>query len=407
MGVCLIYKADNPSLKKRYLTISLTISLGILFIFKYYNFFIDSFVQTFTLLGKPINYHGLKLVLPVGISFYTFQTLSYSIDIYRNKLKPTKNVIKFFTFVSFFPQLVAGPIERATHLLPQFDKKYDFNYDQIVKGLELVLIGLLKKVVIADRLATYVDAVYNNHQYHNGTTLYMATIFFAVQIYCDFSGYSDIAIGVAKTFGFDLMKNFKTPYFAVSMKDFWKRWHISLSTWFKDYFYISLGGNRCSKLRQKFNLLATFVVSGLWHGANWTFVIWGAVHGVTQIIENSLNLKSNREYSIIEKAVRMIVVFHIVCFAWIFFRADSLSQAMQIIAKIFEFRLALPYLDVVNALFFGLISLFIYMIIDYFEYRNIKIFRYMRTRKYIYASIIIIILSIGVFNEGQFIYFQF
>ncbi len=403
----LIYKTDKQSKKKMYLSISLIISLGILFMFKYFNFFIDSFIETFTLFGKQINYHGLRLILPVGISFYTFQTLSYSIDIYKNKLKPTTNIVKFFTFVSFFPQLVAGPIERATHLLPQFDKKYEFKYEQIVSGFELILIGMVKKVVIADRLATYVDAVYNNYEFHNGITLYLATIIFAVQIYCDFSGYSDIAIGVARSFGFDLMKNFRTPYFATSMKDFWRRWHISLSTWFKDYFYITIGGNRCSKLRQNFNLLATFVVSGLWHGANWTYVIWGGIHGLTQIVENSLNLNKNKKYSYIEKLFRIIIVFHIVSFAWIFFRSNSLTQAIEVVTRIFKFEIIKPYLGDNNIIFYGFIALIIYIVNDYCEYKDIKIFELKKYRKYIYVSLIIIILSIGVFDAGQFIYFQF
>lgn len=402
-----IYKAKSSLKKRVYLTISLVVSLGILFVFKYFNFFIDSFIQAFTLMGKPVNYHGLRLVLPVGISFYTFQTLSYSIDIYRNKLKPTRNIVKFFTFVSFFPQLVAGPIERATHLLPQFDQKYQFNYERTVKGFELILIGLVKKVVIADRLATFVDAVFNNYEYHNSLSLYMATLLFSVQIYCDFSGYSDIAIGVAKTFGFDLMKNFNTPYFAKSIKEFWQRWHISLSTWFRDYFYIPLGGNRCSKLRQNFNLLATFLVSGLWHGANLTFVIWGAIHGLMLIIESFFKLNSERKYSLIEKISRIVIVFHLVSLAFIFFRANSVSQASHIIITIFKVNLTKPYLGSANTIVFGLFSLLLFFVNDLLEAYEIKIWKYQRIRKPVYISILLLILAIGVLDEGQFIYFQF
>jgi len=273
------------------LLVSLLVNLGFLVYFKYTNFFIDTFVSSFKLFGENLEISTLNIILPVGISFYTFQTLSYTIDIYRKQLKPTKDALSFFTFVAFFPQLVAGPIERASHLLPQFYKTYKFNYKQVKSGLLLVAFGLFKKMVIADRLAILVNQVYNNPTDHGGLDLIIATVFFAFQIYCDFSGYSDIAIGLARTMGFDLMKNFDSPYFSKSITEFWRRWHISLSTWFRDYVYIPLGGSRKGTYRTYANLFIVFFVSGLWHGAAITFVIWGAIHGLIIVLEKAFKPK--------------------------------------------------------------------------------------------------------------------
>ena len=270
-----IDSSDSKRIKKRYLILSLAANLGLLIYFKYSNFFIDSFIESFRLFGTELNSFSLNIILPVGISFYTFQTLSYTIDIYRERLKPTKNWLAFFSFVAFFPQLVAGPIERASHLLPQFFKTYSFNYKLFKSGVLLMLFGLFKKMVIADRLAILVNTVFTNPEMYSGFDLIIATIFFAFQIYCDFSGYSDIAIGIARIMGFDLMKNFDAPYFARSITDFWRRWHISLSTWFRDYVYIPLGGSRKGEFRVYLNLFIVFVVSGLWHGAAVTFIIYG------------------------------------------------------------------------------------------------------------------------------------
>ncbi|MEL6252026.1 MAG: MBOAT family O-acyltransferase [Bacteroidota bacterium] len=327
--------------KKRlpYLYLSLFSNLGILFTFKYFGFFNDSLQSVVEYFGAT--YHGptFDLILPMGISFYTFQTLSYSIDIYKGDLKPEKHFGIFALFVTFFPQLVAGPIERAKSLLPQFHKEHPFDIDKIKSGLRLMLWGMFKKVVVADRLAFLVDAVYNNPTEYGGFSLILATVFFAFQIYCDFSGYSDIAIGAARILGFDLMINFRTPYYSKSVSEFWKRWHISLSTWFRDYVYIPMGGNRVIKWRWYYNLIITFLVSGLWHGANWTFVMWGALHGfylVCSIWTAAYRQKFNtliglKPGSLWMKTVDIAIVFTLVCFAWIFFRANSISDAFYII----------------------------------------------------------------------------
>ncbi|MFC1608484.1 MBOAT family O-acyltransferase [Candidatus Latescibacterota bacterium] len=273
--------AASVKARKLYLVLSLSTSLGILFCFKYFNFFNESFRALFTRLNLLYDVQAFEVLLPVGISFFTFQALSYSIDVYRGDREPEKHPGIFALYVAFFPQLVAGPIERSTRLMPQFFKKVPFGCDRVTDGLKKILVGLFKKVVIADRLALYVDAVYNNQAQHSGSTLLLATIFFSFQIYCDFSGYSDIAIGSARVLGYELMENFKRPYLSRSVGEFWKRWHISLSTWFRDYLYIPLGGSRVAYWRRYTNIFIVFLISGLWHGANWTFVVWGALHGPT------------------------------------------------------------------------------------------------------------------------------
>ncbi|MGS0525486.1 MBOAT family O-acyltransferase [Zobellia nedashkovskayae] len=281
--------------------------------FKYYNFFAESFINAFSFFGQDISFQSLRIILPVGISFYTFQTLSYSIDVYKRKLKPSQDIIVFFTFVSFFPQLVAGPIERATNLLPQFTSKRKFTHATLSHGFKLMIWGFFLKVVVADRASIYVNAVYNNIESHEGLSFLAATFLFAFQIYGDFAGYSLIAIGTAKLFGFDLMTNFNRPYFSSSVSEFWTRWHISLSTWFRDYLYIPLGGNRATKPRWLFNLFITFLVSGLWHGANWTFVVWGALNGVYLIFEVLLFKQRKKN------VLNIITTFILINFAWIFF----------------------------------------------------------------------------------------
>ncbi len=273
-------KTDNSRKRKILLLISILVNLGFLGFFKYCNFFLDNFVEAFSFFGQSINVQGLNIVLPVGISFYTFQTLSYSIDVYRRKLEPTKDVVAFFAFVSFFPQLVAGPIERATNLLPQFYIERKFEYDKAVDGMRQILWGLFKKMVIADNCAYYATDIFTNYQDYPGSTLLLGVFFFAFQIYGDFSGYSDIAIGTSRLFGFNLMKNFAFPYFSRDIAEFWRRWHISLSTWFRDYVYIPLGGSRGGKWMNIRNIFVIFIVSGFWHGANWTFIIWGALNAL-------------------------------------------------------------------------------------------------------------------------------
>ena len=311
--------------------------LGVLFFFKYFNFFSNSFSEALRVVGISMHPVLLKLLLPVGISFYTFQSLSYVIDVYRGDVSAEKHFGYYATFVSFFPQLVAGPIERTGNLLPQIQTEKIFDYNQVSYGLKLMAWGFFKKLCIADAIAVYVDAVYHSVYSSSSFSLLMAMLGFTVQIYCDFSGYSDIAIGSAKMLGIDLMNNFKSPYFSASVKEFWSRWHISLSTWFRDYLYIPLGGNRCGRIRHYFNLMITFLASGLWHGANWTFVLWGRTHGLAQIIENVLDpvLKPIRKKRV-GKCLATIAVFAFCNLSWVFFRAESIMDALYLISHMFS-----------------------------------------------------------------------
>lgn len=329
-----IYRTDKSHSRRRklLLSISLAVNFGVLFIFKYFNFFNESLAAVLPAYEAV----ALDVLLPVGISFYVFQSVAYIIDVYRGDMKPEENPGIFAAFVAFFPQLVAGPIERAPNLLSQFHKHFNFNYDRAVSGLRLILWGVFKKVVIADRAAVYVNMVYNDVHTYNGLPLIAATIFFAFQIYCDFSGYSDIAIGSARIMGFSLMDNFRQPYLSQSIREFWRRWHISLSTWFRDYLYIPLGGSRVSLSRNLLNLMIVFTVSGLWHGAKWTFVIWGALHGLVIVAEVLLNNRQKQPLKI-PAVFKMALTFSIVTFAWIFFRANSLDDATYIISHLFDF----------------------------------------------------------------------
>ena len=407
--------ANTPKIRKLLLVASLVTNLGLLFFFKYFNFFVDSFYDAFSFFGHPLSHDSLHIILPVGISFYTFQTLSYTIDIYKRQITPTKDPIAFFAFVSFFPQLVAGPIERASNLLPQFTIKRKIDYSNFVEGMQDILWGLFKKVVIADRLAVVVNEIYNNQSEYQGLSFVMATILFAFQIYCDFSGYSKIAIGVSKLFGFRLMENFRTPYYALSLGDFWRRWHISLSTWFKDYLYIPLGGNRTKVYR---NLLITFIVSGLWHGANWTFVAWGAIHGIFLIMEYSLKPKNTSNQILI--FLRWILTFSVVCFGWIFFRANSIQDAISIITSISDIssysikQLSLNLVPVVKNSVYP-----IDLLLSYFLVSLLFIIEFLFNRRFNFNSLnygfkllaytvaVIMIYLMGVFDNNEFIYFQF
>lgn len=336
-------KTSVQAKRKKFLVLSLLTNLGLLFSFKYFNFFNDSLRYVFNHYNIFYGIPAFKVILPVGISFYTFQTLSYSIDVYQGKTKPEKHLGIFALYVSFFPQLVAGPIERSNHLLPQFLKKHNFDYPRVKNGLLLMLWGFFKKVVIADRLAILVNQVYNNPTEYTGIPLIVATFFFAFQIYCDFSGYSDIAIGTALVMGFDIMENFRQPYHSASVSEFWKRWHISLSTWFKDYFYIPLGGNRVVKWRWYYNIILVFLVSGLWHGANWTFIAWGALHGFYMLFAISTRLMRERVANMMGlnkvpklfKIFKIFITFSLVCFGWVFFRANNISDALFIVSRLF------------------------------------------------------------------------
>ena len=340
-----ISKQGSKKKQKLLLLCSVLFNLSVLGFFKYYNFFVDSWVDLFSSLGYQIkSVWTLNIILPVGISFYTFQTMSYTIDIYRKKLKPTKDFISFASFVSFFPQLVAGPIERASNLLPQILKKRVFEYEQGIQGLRLILWGMFKKVVIADTLAPMVDNIFGNYQDLGGGVLWLGAVYFAFQIYCDFSGYSDIAIGTAKLFGFELMSNFRFPYFSRNIGEFWRRWHISLSTWFRDYLYIPLGGSQEGEWKSIRNIFIIFLVSGFWHGANWTFIFWGLFHSI--LFLPSFIFKTNRKYttSIIaentllpsaKEFIQVITTFTLVTIGWVFFRSETITDAFSYLNLMF------------------------------------------------------------------------
>jgi D-alanyl-lipoteichoic acid acyltransferase DltB (MBOAT superfamily) len=325
-------------------TTNIVLNLGILGVFKYYNFFVSSFIEAFANFNIHLQPTTLYIILPVGISFYTFQALSYSIDVYRKQLEPTKDIVSFFAYVSFFPQLVAGPIERATNLLPQFYKKRVFEYDKAVDGMRQILWGLFKKIVIADNCAVYVNQVFDNYEVHTGSTLLLAAVLFAFQIYGDFSGYSDIAIGTARLFGFNLMRNFNFPYFSRDIAEFWRRWHISLTTWFRDYLYIPLGGSRVSKAKVIRNTFIIFLVSGFWHGANWTFLGWGAFHALLFLPlillgknrKNTNTVAEGRLLPSVKEFGQMILTFGLVVIGWVFFRAETITQAFDYIVHMFD-----------------------------------------------------------------------
>ena len=385
---------------------------GILAVFKYYDFFVTSFVDAFSIFGVKMQAHTLNLILPVGISFYTFHTLSYTIDVYRGKFESTKDVISFFLFVSIFPLAMAGPIERATNLLPQIYKKRIFNNAQATEGMKLILWGLFMKVFIADRVCLYVDKVYGNAIHESGLSLSIATFLFAVQIYCDFAGYSNMAIGIGKTLGFNFLKNFNRPYFSISITDFWRHWHISLSSWLKDYIYIPLGGSHCSKLRNYWNIFVTFLVSGIWHGANWTFIVWGILHGVFQIIEKMFGWQKSNSKGFV-KIFRILITFLIVNLLWIFFRMPTLSEALYVVCKIFtDFENSYIFFaenSTMLCIIFGVSMLLGKEIFDEFFPTRMKLFDnpkvYVRWTAYI--TIFVSIMLVGVFDGGQFIYFQF
>lgn len=334
--------------RRIFLFASLVGNLGILFTFKYYNFFRDSAAELFTRLGLESALPAADLLLPVGISFYTFQSLSYTVDVYLRKRDPERHLGRFALYVAFFPQLVAGPIERSTRLLPQLSQHHDFEYDRVTHGIKQMGWGLIKKIVIADNLALLVNAVYASPQDFDSITLAVATFAFAFQIYCDFSGYSDIAIGAARVMGIDLMQNFDRPYFAKSIGEFWRRWHISLSTWFRDYVYIPLGGGRVDQARLYVNLMTVFVLSGLWHGANWTFVCWGAVHGACLVLSRATEEVRGRfalPESSVRNAFQIAITFTIVCLAWVFFRAETLGDAQLILTQLATVPIELMYFD--------------------------------------------------------------
>lgn len=416
-------RTQSKKNRSLFLTLSLVSNLGLLVLFKYYNLFTDSAEFIADQFNLFVHFPDLKLLLPVGISFYTFQTLSYTIDVYKGKKQPEHNLPIFALYVSFFPQLVAGPIERSTHLLPQFHGKPKWSKTEILSGSRLMLWGFFKKVVIADRLAAYVDSVYNSPDGNSGAMLLLATYAFTFQIYCDFSGYSDIAIGSARILGFDLMENFRRPYGATSIREFWQRWHISLSNWFRDYVYIPMGGNRKGEIRTYVNLMITFLVSGLWHGASWTFVLWGVLHGLyltAEILIRKYGFQSEAPMnrSSVIKAVKTIITFHLVAFAYIWFRANSIDDAIYISTQILT-NIA-SYLDlgafktstiqlfgsVNNTLF--LLALITYLLFyEWLAAKKLTALDQIWVRTLSAAFQFWTIIIFGAFNNQQFIYFQF
>ncbi|MGJ5642330.1 MBOAT family O-acyltransferase [Formosa sp. S-31] len=409
-------------LKRRVLLYcSIAVNLGLLGIFKYYNFFLENFVQMFTLFGSSVRYNSLDIVLPVGISFYTFQTLSYTIDIYRKQLEPTRNFINFMAFVSFFPQLVAGPIERAVKLLPQFQKRRVFNFDKAADGLKQALWGLFKKMVIADNCAFFVDEFFANHEAYSGSTLLIGAFFFTIQIYCDFSGYSDIAIGVSRLFGFELSKNFAFPYFARNIGEFWRRWHISLTTWFRDYFYIPLGGSRGSKAMQIRNTILIFVVIGFWHGAAWKFIVYGfinALHFLPLIIWGKKKASKEKQHlqSVWPSRSQLLGIlktFSFLVLVRIFFRADDLTTALSYLNTIFSKTLfTVPQFANRTGAVMVFVGILIFTFIEWIgrdkEY-GIETLGKTWKRKYRWGFYYVLVFCIFYFyaKPQQFIYFQF
>ncbi|ARN77656.1 membrane-bound O-acyltransferase family protein [Nonlabens spongiae] len=412
----LIHKEKILVKRKILLFVSLIVNLGFLGFFKYYNFFIDSFVEAFTLFGSEINPDRLAIILPVGISFYTFQTLSYTIDIYRRQLEPTKNVLAFFTFVSFFPQLVAGPIERASHLLPQFLTKRQFDYKRAVSGVQLIVWGFFKKMVIADNAAVLVNGIFSDYESQTSASLIVGMLLFAFQIYGDFSGYSDIAIGTGRLFGFDLMTNFRFPYLSKGISEFWKRWHISLSTWFRDYLYIPLGGSRGSQMAALRNIFIVFVVSGFWHGANWTFIAWGFIHGLLYIPmfvtrkSKEISHQASRTFKNLSGFASWLAIFTFVCFAWIFFRSPSITDAWSYITMIFDPAGSSSYFTSTGRLILlsviSFTAILCMMAVEF--YFNKKNLREVRIKPRYLLLVALAICFLGAFKDhASFIYFQF
>lgn len=399
--------------RKLFLILSLFSNVFILFYFKYTNFI----VENANYLG--FNFTLKHIILPIGLSFHTFQSMSYTIEVYRKKHRAERHLGVYALYVLFYPQLVAGPVERPQNILPQIHRKAVFNYQNFTDGLKLMAFGFFKKAVIADRLSLTVDAVFNNYLSAGTIQLWLATLFFAFQIYCDFSGYTDIARGAAKTMGFDLMENFNKPYSATSIADFWRRWHISLSTWFRDYIYIPLGGNKMGFLRQNIHILLVFTISGLWHGAAWTFVFWGFLHGIGLIIENLATKKATVTPSVKSPfwaknaLLKQFLVFIFVALCWIFFRAENLEKAFFILKNLFVF---VPRIDgtfslPIKHILLGFLGIFSLKMIEYFQEKNSVLFLVNKqknsVRFWVYFTLILTIVFLGVYENRQFIYFQF
>lgn len=408
-GRILWEKQNNQNRKKNYLIVILSIFILLpLLTFKYYNFFNETLTQIFETFGIHIGLPGLNWAIPIGISFFTFQALGYLFDVYYNKIEAEKNWWDYMLFICFFPQIASGPISKAKDLLPQIKKNRSFIYSKIVEGCKWLLWGIFLKVVAADRIGTLVDTILPNYMYINGTTCFIGAILYSFQIYSDFAGYSFMAIGVGRLMGFDLINNFKRPYFAPTITEFWKRWHISLTKWLTDYIYIPLGGNRCSKPRMYINILITFLVSGIWHGANWTYIIWGFMHGIIQSLEKALGIqKCNGSWIM---PLRILFTFILVTIAWVIFRMPTVSDGLNIIYKIFTNFGGIELKSSNTENFLIIMSLLIIIIKEYFEeYRSITFINNKTPiiRWITYVTLIIIIMLCGVFDSSSFIYISF
>lgn len=408
----LMGKTNDQRDRKMLLLVAIILNLGILFFFKYFNFFVHAFADAFSIFGVQRNIPVLRILLPVGISFYTFTALSYCIDVHQGKVAPTKDVLAYMAYVMFFPSILSGPISRAQKQLPQYFKMRNFDYYVVVSACELIMWGGVMKLCLADRLGIYVDTVYANISQHNGTTLLFTSVLYTIQIYADFAGYSLMAIGSGKLLGIELSTNFIRPYFAKTITEFWRRWHVSLTTWFRDYIYFTLGGSRCSKARWALNTIIVFTISGLWHGAAYTFIIWGALHGICMIIERMVygdKIKTISDKFSLANILRIAVTFGFVNFAWILFRVSNLEEVMTIFKKIFTEPGSLFFDS--NTLMMGFVAMVVVFIYDFIKEKQLNIHllssKYMVVRYMTAVLLVVYILAFGVLNGGSFIYFQF
>ena len=404
-------KSSACTNKKHLVWLFALLGLLPLLVFKYYNFLNDSISAGLASVGLQFALPGLNWAIPVGISFFTFQAVGYMLDVYHGRVKAEKNLLDYLLFVSFFPQVMSGPISKADELLPQIKNPHKFAYEQGKQGLKYLLWGMFIKLVIADRLGLFVDTVYANYIHYSGSTCFIASIFYTIQIYCDFAGYSLMAIGIAATLGFNLINNFRRPYLAVSITDFWRRWHISLTRWLTQQVYIPLGGSHCSKARTYWNIFVTFLVSGVWHGANWTFIVWGVMHGLFQIVEKALGCQKYEGHNWAVKAIRICVTFMLVNFAWVFFRMPNIRDSIGLLGKMFSSTgtagLAALEFDKLIIIITGLVLLLFKDIKDEYLSTKIRFLNNKVTRWTIYVLLFSMVLTFGVLDSGQFIYVSF
>lgn len=405
---------DAKPRRKQLVSVFALLGLLPLLVFKYYNFLNESISAGLSGIGLQFSLPGLNWAVPIGISFFTFQAIGYLLDVYNDKIEAEEDFWIYALFISFFPSIVSGPINKASKVIPQLRSlRPQFDYAKAVGGMKMIIWGMFMKVVVADRVGLYVDTTLPNYANYTGLTCFAASIFYTIQIYADFAGYSLMAIGVGKTLGLELTENFRRPYFSISVTEFWHRWHISLSTWLKDYIYIPLGGSRCSKARNYWNIFVTFLVSGIWHGANWTFIVWGCMHGICQIIEKALGLNKLTDIHGAVKALRIVLTFLVVNFAWIFFRMPTLGDACGVISRIFDFSLPMTVeiesRHIFVLMMVGIVLLFVKDVTDEFAPGKFQLFdnRHRVVRWISYLSVVVLILLTGVFDAGQFIYANF